>query len=117
MFVLMFIDLRLIAQLDVVRQMLDVLVLSSPIHLYWAGISISQIVNNMLAAILLVEYSCDWSMTAFAVSVGGFGMLIGPLASLIALRMLGDRRTWWVFHAYSILLLLAMEDIVYAWLM
>ena len=116
-FMLMFIDLRLVAQLGVVRQALDALALSTPMHLYWAGIGVSQIISNVPAAILLAEYSHDWPMIAFAVSVGGFGTLIGSLANLIALRMLGDRRAWWVFQAYSMPFLLAAAGIVYAWLM
>ncbi|WP_426400308.1 SLC13 family permease [Ralstonia sp. R-29] len=115
-FVLMFIDLRLVAQLGVVRQALDALALSNPMHLYWAGIGVSQFISNVPAAILLAEYSHDWPIIAFAVSVGGFGTLIGSLANLIALRMLGDRRAWWVFHAYSMPFLVAAAGIVYAWL-
>ena len=115
-FVLMFIDLRLVAQLGVVRQALDALALSNPMHLYWAGIGVSQVISNVPAAILLAEYSHDWPIIAFAVSVGGFGTLIGSLANLIALRLAGDRRAWWVFHAYSMPFLVAAAGIVYAWL-
>ena len=115
-FMLMFIDLRLVAQLGVVRQALDTLALGNPMHLYWVGIGVSQLISNVPAAILLAEYSHDWPIIAFAVSVGGFGTLIGSLANLIALRMLGDRRAWWVFHAYSTPFLLASAGIVYAWL-
>jgi len=115
-FVLMFIDLRLVAQLGVVRQALDALALGNPMHLYWAGIGVSQLISNVPAAILLAEYSHDWPIIAFAVSVGGFGTLIGSLANLIALRMLDDRRAWWVFHVYSMPFLLAAAGVVYAWL-
>lgn len=115
-FVLMFIDLRLVAQLGIVRQGLDALALSNPMHLYWAGIGVSQLISNVPAAILLAEYSRDWPMIAFAVSVGGFGTLIGSLANLIALRMAGDRRAWLVFHAYSVPFLAVASIAVYAWL-
>jgi len=115
-FVLMFIDLRLVAQLGVVRQALDVLTLSNPMHLYWAGIGVSQVISNVPAAILLAEYSHDWPVIAFAVSVGGFGTLIGSLANLIALRMLGDRRAWLVFHAISVPFLAVAAGVVYVWL-
>lgn len=37
---------------------------------------------------------------------GGFGLLPGSLANLIALRMANDRRIWWRFHLYSIPMLL-----------
>jgi di/tricarboxylate transporter len=115
-FVLMFIDLRLVAQLGVVRQGLDALALGNPMHLYWAGIGVSQLISNVPAAILLAEYSRDWPIIAFAVSVGGFGTLIGSLANLIALRMLGERRAWWLFHAYSMPFLVVAAGAVYAWL-
>ncbi|WP_296225522.1 anion transporter [Ralstonia sp. UBA689] len=115
-FVLMFIDLRLVAQLGIVRQALDALVLANPMHLYWAGIGVSQLISNVPAAILLAEYSHDWPVIAFAVSVGGFGTLIGSLANLIALRMADDRRAWQVFHAYSIPFLVLAAGAVYAWL-
>ncbi|EXI73199.1 MAG: Inner membrane protein YbiR [Candidatus Accumulibacter sp. SK-11] len=36
-----------------------------------------------------------------AVNVGGFGLLIGSLANLIAIRLLGRRHAWWRFHAWS----------------
>lgn len=42
----------------------------------------------------------------WAVNVGGFGLLPGSLANLIALRMAGDRRIWWRFHIYSLPMLL-----------
>lgn len=115
-FVLMFIDLRLVAQLGVVRQALDALALANPMHLYWAGIGVSQVISNVPAAILLAEYSHDWPLIAFAVSVGGFGTLVGSLANLIALRMAGDRRAWLAFHAYSIPFLVVAAGTVYAWL-
>jgi len=115
-FVLMFIDLRLVAQLGVVRQALDALALTDPMHLYWAGIGVSQVISNVPAAILLAEYSHDWPMIAFAVSVGGFGTLVGSLANLIALRMAGDRRSWLLFHAYSVPFLAVAAGTVYAWL-
>ncbi|WP_199031803.1 SLC13 family permease [Ralstonia sp. ASV6] len=115
-FVLMFIDLRLVAQLGMVRQVLGALSLADPMHLYWAGIGVSQVISNVPAAILLAEYSHDWPMIAFAVSVGGFGTLVGSLANLIALRMAGDRRAWLTFHAYSIPFLVIAAGAVYAWL-
>ncbi|MGM3278284.1 anion transporter [Ralstonia sp. 24A2] len=115
-FVLMFIDLRLVAQLGVVRQALDALALVNPMHLYWAGIGVSQVISNVPAAILLAEYSHDWPMIAFAVSVGGFGTLVGSLANLIALRMAGDRRAWLLFHAYSVPFLAVAAGTVYVWL-
>jgi len=45
-------------------------------------------------------------LLAFAVNVGGFGLLPGSLANIIALRMAHNRRIWWRFHLWSVPLLL-----------
>lgn len=115
-FVLMFIDLRLVAQLEPVRHALAMLALTEPTHLYWAGVGLSQVISNVPAAILLAEYSRDWPVMAFAVSVGGFGFMVGSLANLIALRMARDKRAWLVFHAYSIPFLVVAAGVVSLWM-
>lgn len=101
-FVLMFIDLRLLAGLAIVRDAMLALGLEQPPHLYLAGIGLSQVVSNVPAAIALAEYSRDWRVIAYGVNVGGFGLMVGSLANLIALRLSGDRRAWLGFHAYAI---------------
>jgi di/tricarboxylate transporter len=117
-FVLMFIDLRLIAALAPVREALGGLGLAQAGHLYLAGIGASQIVSNVPAAILLAEYSQDWRVLAYAVNVGGFGLLIGSLANLIALRMGRDRDAWRLFHRYSVpaLLVAALVGWLLLWI-
>lgn len=101
-FVLMFVDLRLLAGLDVVRRAIASLGLGQAAHLYWTGIALSQAVSNVPATIALSEYSRDWRVIAHAAGVGGFGLAIGSLANLIALRLLGERRSWFAFHAWSL---------------
>ncbi|MDB5916894.1 MAG: anion transporter [Massilia sp.] len=101
-FVLMFVDLRLLAGLEAVRHAMLGLGLDQAGHLYFAGIAASQVISNVPAAIALAEYSRDWRVLAYGVNVGGFGFLVGSLANLIALRMSGDRRAWLSFHAYSL---------------
>ena len=101
-FVLMFIDLRLLASLDAVRRLMAGLDLAQPLHLYFTGIAASQLISNVPAAIALAEYSKDWRLLAYGVNVGGFGLVVGSLANLIALRMAKDRRAWLGFHLYSL---------------
>ena len=101
-FVLMFIDLRLLASLDWVRALMPALGLEQPAHAYWTSIAASQIISNVPAAIALAEYSHDWRAIAFGVNVGGFGVLIGSLANLIALRMASEPRKYLAFHAWSV---------------
>ena len=105
-FVLMFIDLRLVAGLDAVQSAIGGLGLADPMRLYAAGIAASQLVSNVPAAIALAEYSRDWRVMAYAVNVGGFGWMVGSLANLIALRMANDSRAWLSFHRYSLPFLL-----------
>lgn len=101
-FVLMFIDLRLLAEQPWICVAVDAIGLSDPARLYLSGVLISQLISNVPAAILLAEHSEHWRVIAYAVNVGGFGFMIGSLANLIALRLLGDKRAWWSFHAYSL---------------
>jgi len=101
-FVLMFIDMRLLASLGIVRDTLQGLGLEQARNLYLTSIAVSQLVSNVPAAIALAEYSSNWRVIAYGVNIGGFGLMVGSLANLIALRMSVDRKAWLVFHAYSI---------------
>ncbi|MFT7773561.1 SLC13 family permease [Roseateles sp.] len=112
-FALMFIDLRLLAGLESVNRLMLSLALQKPENLYFAGIGASQLVSNVPAAIVLAEFSSDWRVTAYSVNVGGFGLMIGSLANLIALRMTGDSRSWIAFHRYSVPALLLAVVIGY----
>lgn len=113
-FVLMFVDLRLLAGVGVVREAMQGLALDRPVNLYWAGIGASQIVSNVPAAIALAEYSKDWRVIAYGVNVGGFGFMVGSLANLIALRLSGDRKAWLSFHGYAIPALIVGAGLGYA---
>jgi Na+/H+ antiporter NhaD/arsenite permease-like protein len=115
-FVLMFIDLRLIAGIGLVRDLVARTGLSEPRHLYLAGVALSQLLSNVPTAILLAEHSSDTRLIAYAVDVGGFGFAVGSLANLIALRMLRSRRAWLVFHGYSLPFLIVAGVLVYLWL-
>lgn len=115
-FILMFVDLRLVAQLPLLHTWMESVGLAHPQRLFLAGIVASQFISNVPAAILLAEYSKDWRLIAFAVNVGGFGFVLGSLANIIALRMAPDKKAWINFHAYSIPFLLVVAALVYVWL-
>ena len=72
--------------------------LDRPVNLYFTGIGVSQIVGNVPAAIALAEYSKDRRVIAYGVNAGGFGLLAGSLANLVARRFSGDREAWLRFH-------------------
>ncbi len=101
-FVLMFIDLRLLASLGIVRDTLQGLGLDQALNLYLTSMAASQIISNVPAAIALADYADNWRVIAYGVNIGGFGFMVGSLANLIALRLSADRKAWLVFHAYSI---------------
>ncbi|HET7061515.1 MAG TPA: anion transporter, partial [Nitrosospira sp.] len=110
------VDMRLISQHPAVNSLLGGLMLDDSRRLYVAGIALSQLVSNVPAAILLADYSNDWTMIAYAVNIGGSGFILGSLANLIALRLAKDGKTWLMFHAYSIPFLLITAALSYLWL-
>ncbi|WP_287197162.1 SLC13 family permease [Paraburkholderia sp.] len=102
-FVFMFIVLRSVAALPWIREMIGRFDISgAPLHAYAAGAILSQGVSNVPAAIMLAEFTKDWRALAFGVSVGGFGIAIGSLANLIAVRLSNERGMWLQFHLFSI---------------
>ncbi|WP_282041773.1 hypothetical protein [Halomonas alimentaria] len=54
------------------------------------------------ATLLLAEVAQEWRPLAWGVSVGGFGLAIGSLANLIALRLGKRSGLWWEFHRWSL---------------
>lgn len=113
-FLLMFIDLRLLVNLNPVRDALFGMGLDQPYRLYASGIVVSQIVSNVPAAIALAGFTADWRVLAYAVNIGGFGLMVGSMANLIALRLSGDSKAWCLFHAYSLPFLALAWAIGYA---
>ena len=105
-FVLMFIDMRLLTTLPTIQALMQGADVAQPRHLLLAGIGLSQLTSNVPAAIALAAYSSNWQVLAYAVNVGGFGWMVGSLANLIALRLGGDRHAWIRFHAYSVPMLI-----------
>ncbi|VFS10757.1 Inner membrane protein YbiR [Citrobacter koseri] len=105
-FMAMFIDVHLLIQLPVLQGVLrHVETLSAP-GLWLTALGLSQFISNVPATILLLNYVPPTALLAWAVNIGGFGLLPGSLANLIALRMANDRRIWWRFHWYSLPMLL-----------
>lgn len=101
-FVLMFVDLRLVAELPWVKAALDMLDLRHPLTLYSTGALLSQVMSNVPATILLSQYSNDWRSLAWGADMGGFGLVIGSLANIIALRLGRQPGGFWAFHAWSL---------------
>ncbi|AYZ66854.1 citrate transporter [Burkholderia multivorans] len=101
-FVLMFVVLRTAAALPAIHDAIAHARLDTPLRVFAAGAMLSQGISNVPAAILLSEFTRDWRALAFGVSVGGFGIAIGSLANLIAVRLAKEPRMWLPFHLVSI---------------
>ncbi len=115
-FLLMFVDLKLVAGLPWVQALLGRLDLARPLTLYATGTLLSQAISNVPATLLLSSYSGDWRTLAWAADMGGFGLAIGSLANLIALRLGRQPGSFWAFHAWSLPFLLLAAGVTGLWL-
>lgn len=106
LFMVMFVDLHLVADTPWMRGLFTTLDLDSPPVLYLTGVGASQVLSNLPAALLLAKFTPHWRVLAFAVNLGGAGLALGSLANLIALRLAGEKAAWPTFHRYSIPFLL-----------
>lgn len=105
-FMAMFIDVHLLTQLSALQGITHQIDTLSAPGLWLTAIGLSQFISNVPSTILLLNYVPPTLLLAWAVNVGGFGLLPGSLANLIALRMANDRRIWWRFHWYSVPMLI-----------
>jgi len=111
-FILMFIDLGLLARYSIPGH----LQLAHIGDLYLAGALGSQIISNVPATILLTKYSSDWVTIAWAVNIGGFGLVTGSLANIIALRLGRQPGSFTAFHAWSVPFFLVVGTLTGLWL-
>ncbi|QEE23955.1 citrate transporter [Rhodanobacter glycinis] len=115
-FAAIFLGLGHFAELPVVRHLLGHLDFHLPLILYVSGIVASQLISNVPATVLLLDHAPDALALAVAVNVGGFGLAIGSMANLIALRLAKQPHGWRLFHAVSVPFLLVCAPLVYlAW--
>mgnify|MGYP003115036188 FL=1 len=99
-FVLMFVNLSVIGELSVVQQFVHSM-RQWPGGDVSVGVLLSQVVSNVPATLLLAQQS-EWQPLAWGVSVGGFGLAIGSMANLIALRLARQPGIWKEFHYWSL---------------
>ena len=115
-FAAIFLGLGHFAELPLVRLALDQLDFSHPLILYLSGILASQLISNVPSTVLLLDRTPDAIALAVAVNVGGFGLAIGSLANLIALRLAKQPQGLRLFHFVSVPFLLVSAPLVYlAW--
>ena len=101
------------AELPLVQQALGRLDFNQPLILYASGIVAAQLISNVPATVLLLERAPDPIALAVAVNVGGFGVAIGSLANLIALRLAKQPHGLRLLHRVSVPFLLICAPLVY----
>ncbi|WP_424681529.1 SLC13 family permease [Frateuria sp. YIM B11624] len=115
-FAAIFLGLGHLAELPQVDAALDRFDFGQPLTLYLGGILASQVISNVPATVLLLDRAHDPVALAVAVNVGGFGLAIGSLANLIALRLARQPQGLRALHRVSIPFLLVCAPLVYlAW--
>lgn len=112
-FAAIFLGLGHFAALPLVSQALDHIDFNQPLSLYLSGILGSQLISNVPATVLLLDRAPDAIALAVAVNVGGFGVVIGSLANLIALRLAKQPHAMRLFHQVSMPFLLLCAPLVY----
>ncbi len=58
-----------------------------PNHIFILSATISQLMSNVPAALVLAKFTKQWKALLWGTNVGGFGNIIGSLANLIAYRL------------------------------
>lgn len=113
-FAAIFVGLGHFAALPIVDHALGRIDFTRPWALYLSGIVSSQLISNVPATVLLLQRAPDAMALAVAVNVGGFGVVIGSLANLIALRLAKQPHGMRLFHEVSIPFLLVCAALIYA---
>ena len=112
-FAMIFLGLGHFAALPIVGHALDQIDFTQPLTLYLSGIVSSQLISNVPATVLLLDRAQDAMALAVAVNVGGFGVVFGSLANLIALRLAKQPHGMRLFHEVSVPFLLVCAAVVY----
>ena len=106
LFIFLFIDVGLLIRIPLLHEMLNSLHLHETGRLFLAGVVGSQVISNVPATLVLAHYTDDLRVLAFAVNVGGNGLLIASFANIIALRFIKNKKKFLLFHLYSVPFLL-----------
>lgn len=110
----MFVGLGHLAVWPPVQRWIGAWAWREPLPGYLGAIVLSQGLSNVPATVLLHGLVASPMRLAVAVNVGGFGLAMGSLANLIALRLHGERGALAEFHRISVPFLLACAPAVWA---
>lgn len=101
-FTLFFIDVGWLSTLLAPQQLPGLSGTPSPLSWLLWGAGLSQIMSNVPATLYLGHEPYNFQALSFGVNAGGYGLVIGSMANLIALRLSKDRQIWLDFHRLSL---------------
>ncbi len=102
LFMVIFVDFRVISMIPAVIDVVGRLGISSPRSAFIFSAISSQVMSNVPASVFVSKFTHDWLSIAYGVNLGGNGVVIASLANIIALRIAGNRKVWLDFHIYSL---------------
>ncbi|RKX80945.1 MAG: anion transporter [Spirochaetes bacterium] len=111
LFVVLFIDIHLISELNIIKNLLSSIKPGRTDNLYFSGILLSQIISNVPATFLLANFNVNWKVLVYSVNIGGAGIVTGSLANLIALKLVDSKKIFAKFHIYSFIFLILSTGI------
>lgn len=101
-FILMFVDVHIFSQFNFITNIVKVINMDNPSHVFFLSLVFSQVASNVPAAIFVSKFSKAYLAITYGVNIGGNGFVIGSLANIIALRMTKSRKIYMDFHKYSL---------------
>ena len=101
-FILMFIDFRVLSQVQTISNAVESLDLSSSKNVLILSVFVSQVISNVPASIFVSKFTHNWLAICYGVNIGGNGLILGSLANVIAMRLVKDKKFLKIFHKYSI---------------
>lgn len=119
-FVALFVFVGNMARVPAVHEALSALVGIAP---FYAAVGSSQVISNVPAAVLLSDFTNDWTALIVGTNLGGLGTPIASMASLISLKiatasgLVGKRHYLAVFTACNVVFLavLCAANAVFGW--
>ena len=102
LFIVVFIDMHLLARLSIVKAFLSHFDFTKGLHSYFFSAFLSQFISNVPATVLISKFSTNYKAIAYGVNAGGSGLFIASFANIIALRLHKKKGLFMEFHKISI---------------
>ncbi len=113
-FVAISLDFHTLASLKPVKDLLSAMISNSPRRVFAVSSISSQLISNVPATVLILNFTHRFKDILYGVNVGGNGTVISSLANIIAIDLSNDNSLWMKFHKYSLPFFLVSFSIICA---